>query len=86
MKEAEIMDRLLTAEEAARYMDLQVSTVRRLCYEKRLPVVRPTGRRCVRFRMSDLERLLRARSEPMRGELGCRRPRPSPTHGQAEAA
>ncbi len=57
-------DRLLTAGEAAHYLGLRVSTVRKLCYTRQLPVVRPTGRRAVRFRLRDLQDLLRMRSQP----------------------
>lgn len=59
-------DRCLTAAEAAEMLGLKVSTVRRLTYTKELPCVRPTGRRAVRYRLSDLQALLRMRSEPMR--------------------
>jgi excisionase family DNA binding protein len=57
---------LVTAEEAARFLGLKVSTVRRLTAQGELPVVRPTGRRAVRYRLRDLEELTRMRSEPMR--------------------
>ncbi len=62
----ETVERLLNAEEAAAFLGLKVSTVRRLCYTRELPVVRPTGRRAVRFRLRDLEALLRMRSQPAR--------------------
>lgn len=61
------VDRLLTAEEAGRLLGLRTSTVRRMTWSKELPCVRPTGRRAVRYRLSDLEALLRMRSQPMRG-------------------
>jgi excisionase family DNA binding protein len=61
-----ISDRLLNAEEAGRFMGLKVSTIRRLSYTRELPVVRPTGRRAVRFRLRDLEALLRMRTQPAR--------------------
>ena len=60
------LDRLLSAEEAGRYLGLKTSTVRRLTAAGELPVVRPTGRRAVRFRLRDLEELMRMRSAPMR--------------------
>lgn len=60
-------DRLLTAEEAAKFLGLRVSTIRRLTYTRQLPSVRPTGRRAVRYRVSDLQALVRMRTEPMRG-------------------
>ena len=63
----EIQDRLLTAGEAGRFLGLQTSTIRRMTSAGKLPVVRPTGRRAVRYRHSDLDALLRMRSQPMRG-------------------
>ena len=63
----EIRDRLLTAAEAGRLLGLQTSTIRRMTTAGELPVVRPTGKRAVRFRHSDLVDLLRMRSHPMRG-------------------
>jgi excisionase family DNA binding protein len=63
----EIQDRLLTAAEAGRFLGLQTSTIRRMTSAGQLPVVRPTGRRAVRYRLSDLEALLRMRTQPMRG-------------------
>lgn len=66
-------DSLMTAEEAAQYLGLRISTVRRMTRMGELPVVRPTGRRAVRYRLSELEKLLRARSQPMRAQ-GQERP------------
>ncbi len=60
------LDRLLTAREAATLLGLQPSTIRRMTWAGELPAVRPTGKRCVRYRLSDLEGLLRMRSQPMR--------------------
>jgi len=57
---------LLTAAEAAHYLGLKVSTIRSLTYRRELPVVRPTGKRAVRYRLTELEALLRARSHPAR--------------------
>lgn len=62
----EVSDRLLTAASAAVLLGLQVSTVRRMTADGQLPYVKPTGRRAVRYRMSDLNDLLRMRSQPMR--------------------
>lgn len=62
----EITDRCLTAEEAGRLLGLKVSTIRRLTCERRLPCVRVTGRRAVRYRLHDLETLLRMRTRPAR--------------------
>jgi excisionase family DNA binding protein len=57
-------ERLLTAVEVAEFLGLKLSTIRRLTYTRELPVVRPTGRRAVRYRVSDLQALLRRRSQP----------------------
>lgn len=59
-------DRLLTAAEAAVFLSLAVATIRRLTWAWELPTVRPTGRRAVRYRLSDLEGLVRLRSQPAR--------------------
>jgi excisionase family DNA binding protein len=66
MQAQNVPDRLLTAEEAGEFLGLKTSTIRRLTYTRELPVVRPTGRRAVRFRLRDLEALLRMRSQPAR--------------------
>ena len=58
--------RLITADEAARFLSLKVSTIRRLTAQGGLPCVRPTGKRAVRYRLRDLEDLARLRSAPMR--------------------
>jgi excisionase family DNA binding protein len=63
---AEKEERLLTAEEAAQFLGLKVATIRRLTYTGELPIVRPTGRRAVRYRLRDLQDLLRMRTEPAR--------------------
>jgi excisionase family DNA binding protein len=58
--------RLITAEDAARFLGLKLSTIRRLTAQGGLPCVRPTGKRAVRYRLRDLEELTRMRSAPMR--------------------
>lgn len=60
------LERLLNAEEAGQFLGLKTSTIRRLTYVRELPCVHPTGRRAVRYRLSDLEALLRMRSQPAR--------------------
>ena len=67
MKMSETVDRLLTAAEAGNFLGLKTSTVRRMTWTRELPCVHPTGKRAVRYRLSDLEALLRMRSQPMRG-------------------
>ena len=58
-------ERLVNAEEAGRFMGLKIATIRRLTAAGELPVVRPTGRRAVRYRLRDLEELARMRSQPI---------------------
>ena len=70
-------DQLLTAEQAGRLLSLKTSTIRRLTHTRELPCVRPTGRRCVRYRLSDLHALILMRSQPARTEVGRRRHRPA---------
>jgi excisionase family DNA binding protein len=61
------VDRLLTADEAARFLGLKSPTIRRLTAEGELPAVHPTGRRAVRYRMKDLEALVRLRTRSTHG-------------------
>lgn len=78
------IDRLLTAEEAGRLLSLKICTIRRMTHTRELPCVRPTGRRAVRYRLKDLEALIRMRSQPARTEVGRRRHRAAgqaPEHG-----
>lgn len=56
------VDRLLTAEEAAEVMGVSLSTIRLLTLKGELPVVRPTGRRLVRFELKALLKLLKERT------------------------
>ncbi len=63
----DLEDRLLTAAEAGRLLGLMPSTIRRMTWAGELPTVRPTGKRAVRYRLSDLEALLRMRTTPVRG-------------------
>ncbi len=67
-------DRLVNADAAARILGLKVATIRKLTHTKEIPCVRPTGRRCVRYRLSDLLALIRRRTQPER--LGARRHEP----------
>lgn len=55
---------LLDAEGAAEVLGLKVSTIRLMTCKKEIPCVRPTGRRLVRYRLADLEALLRKRTQP----------------------
>ena len=56
---------LLTVVEAAVFLGLSVGTVYHMISEHRLPVVR-ISRRCIRFRVSDLERWVREHTETER--------------------
>lgn len=62
----EDLDRCVNAEGAGQVLGLKTSTIRRMTYTKELPCVRPTGRRAVRYKLSDLRALLKLRSQPMR--------------------
>lgn len=59
-------DQLLTAEAAARLLGLKTGTIRRLTHTRAISCVRPTGKRCVRYKLSDLQALIRMRSQPAR--------------------
>ena len=61
------LDRLVTAEEAATFCGLKVATIRKLTYQRAIPCVRPTGRRAVRYRLSDLQKLMALRTQGVRG-------------------
>ena len=63
-------EKLMRAEELAQALGLQVATVRRWTYERRLPCVR-IGKRAVRYRLRDVERVL-LRDEPARATGGER--------------
>jgi len=67
-------DKLLNASQAADLLSLKLSTIRRLTYERALPVIRPTGKRAVRYRLSDLESLLKKRSQPNAGRRAMKTP------------
>lgn len=57
-------DRLLRVGEAAERLGLKEATVRRMIYDRAIPVVRPTGGRAVRIRASDLEAIMRRGYQP----------------------
>lgn len=59
-------DRLVDAATAGSILGLQLDTIRKLTRKGELPFVRPTGRRSIRYRLADLEALVRMRSVPMR--------------------
>jgi excisionase family DNA binding protein len=50
-------DRLLNVNEVAEFLGLAVGTVYHLVSQKRLPCIRLSAR-CLRFRRSDLEKLI----------------------------
>jgi excisionase family DNA binding protein len=76
-------ERLVTAAEAAHFLGLKVATIRRMTAAGELPVVRPTGRRAVRYRLRDLAELARMRSQPQRV---VRRPAARNPEGKMESA
>jgi len=59
-------DRLVDAETAGALLGLKLGTIRKLTRCGELPAVYPTGRRTVRYRLKDLEALVRMRSAPAR--------------------
>ncbi len=59
-----MIDKLLTAKEAADLLGVKLSTIRKLTCRRLLPCIRPTGRRCVRYSQRALETLIRQRSQP----------------------
>lgn len=59
-------ERFVDAVEAAAFCGLSRKTIWRLAAAGKLPHVRPTGRRCVRFRLTELERWVRAFTEDAR--------------------
>ena len=62
MREEE--DRLLTAQELAGLLHVQVSTIRRWTSDKKLPVCHPGGGRAARYRLSEIKRCLEKWSQP----------------------
>jgi excisionase family DNA binding protein len=63
-------EKLLTVDELAEALKLKPATLRRWSYERRIPLVR-VGRRAVRYRLTDVERIL-VRDEPARVRGGER--------------
>jgi len=56
---AELPDRLLDVHEAAEMLGLKPATLYQWAYERRIPVVKPSGPRGpLRFRLSTLQRLI----------------------------
>ena len=62
-RKGSLVEKLLTVPEAADRLRLQPSTVRKWIFERRLAYVR-VGRKAVRIRESDLEKLLRENYTP----------------------
>jgi len=61
---------LVTARDLAAYFGVTVETVNRWVRENRVPFIR-ASRRVVRFRIAEVERVLRGRSAK-EGEIGAR--------------
>ncbi len=78
MKTEGLGDQLVNAEECAKMLGLKVATIRKMTYNRQLACVRPTGRRCVRYRVSDLLNLIRRRTQPERVGGGRNGTRPIP--------
>jgi excisionase family DNA binding protein len=65
-------DRLLDVREAADFLGLKPSTLYQWAYERRIPVVKLFGR-ALRFRLSDLQRLVVGSIRPALGSGRCGR-------------
>jgi excisionase family DNA binding protein len=65
-------DQLLNVAAAAQLLGVKVSTIRRLTADGAMPVIRPTGRRAVRYSRLDLQELIRMRSQPICQRDGIR--------------
>lgn len=61
--------RLLRVDEVAERLGLKPATVRKMIYQRRIPVVRPT-KRAVRIREEDVEAIIRLGLTPARREGG----------------
>lgn len=57
-----VEDRLLTAQEVADFLGLSLGTVRNMVSARRLTVVR-ISRKCVRIRLSTLERFVASKEQ-----------------------
>ena len=60
-------DHLLRVDQVGEILGLKPSTIRKLIWQRRIPVVRPT-KRAVRIRASDVERIIRLGYQPLREE------------------
>ena len=54
---SEAIEKLINVEQAAEILALRPSTIRGMVQRKTIPVVRPAGKRVVRFRLGDVLRL-----------------------------
>lgn len=66
MRDDQRLDRLVNLETAAHLLGLRPVTVRKMTRRGDIAVVRPTGKRAIRYRIADLEALVQLRSVPMR--------------------
>lgn len=65
-------DRLLDVREAAAMLGLRPKTLYAWAYKRRIPVVKFFGRRgALRFRLSDVERLIKDSVRPARRDFGA---------------
>lgn len=63
-------DRLLDVKEAAAMLGLKPATLYQWAYERRIPIVKPSGPRGpLRFRLSTLAKLMAEWEQPARGPL-----------------
>jgi excisionase family DNA binding protein len=70
MRRHEVIEKLYTAKEAAEILSVQLATIRRWTYERRLTFVR-VGGRAVRYRESDLKAMIKvvAALRPVRCDM-----------------
>lgn len=57
-------EQLLTCSQLATLLNVRPSTIRKWTFQRRIPCVRLAGGRAVRYRLSDLEKLIRAGVRP----------------------
>jgi excisionase family DNA binding protein len=70
-EEARARERLVDVHEAAALLGLSPGTLYQWAYKRRIPVVKLLGRRgALRFRLSDVERLIKDSVRPARRNLG----------------
>ncbi len=71
MKEKmDLPDRLLTCADASALLGVSEATIRTWTCRGRIPFVKLNGRRTVRYRLSELERIIKAGEHPANRDRG----------------